>query len=366
MHELIIPPTPHEQHEVTQEGFAFNHTALKEKLKQRMHEVEILSAAHDQINLFKQRSTLMANYLFKIRDNLGCDPRTLEESIHLLDKDYWREFFSDINLAHLVSSDQLDQMQDQVNENPSMSFTEEVVMNLIGNIWENRDLVFADKIRSVLNNLSSSYKSNKGHSINAKIIIPANSHSISWNTCNALDDLRIAARQIFNMPVQLISCRTIIQYGKNIDDWIPVDGDLMRFKIFNNGNIHVWFSHDLLVRFNEILNLTQPTALGDKPAKKKALSYEVKTKTVIFNNQEVAVLQNIIDPIHRSGQSYASYELDLQSAERMVKKFHSNILSVTPTVGVFDGKDAVIYNLNDSKRFTFIYEMFLGGFEQKS
>lgn len=366
MHELIIPPTPHEQHEVTQEGFAFDHTALKKKLEQRMHEVEILSATHEQIKLFNKRTISMAKYLFDIKNSLGSNPRSLEETIHLLDKDYWHEFFEDINLVHLVSADQLSQMREQVDQNPSMSFTEDVVMNLIGNIWENRNLVFADKIKSVLNNLSSSYKSNKGHGINAKIVIPANGRAFNWDICNCLDDLRIAARQIFNLPVQLLSCRTIIHHGKCIDDWIPVDGDLMRFKVFNNGNIHVWLSHDLLVRFNEILNLVQPTALGDKPAKKKALSYQIEMKSVMFNNQEVEVFKELVDPILRSGQSYGIYKMDLESAERMVNKFHSNILSVSSTKGVIEGKDPVIYTLNDSKRITFIYEMFLGGFEQKS
>lgn len=365
MHELISAPVEANQNELKQEGFAFDHLALKKKLEQRNEDVKLLSAIHEQIELFKDKKSL-AKYLFqKLEFSLSNEPRSLKESIHLLDKDYWHNFFEDINLIQLVSGDQLKGMREQVSNNADMHFSEEIVMNLIGNIWENRNIVFSQKVQSVLNNLSTSYKSNTGHSVSAKIVIPSNrGNSINWETCDALDDLRISARQIFGLPVQIVSSRTFIHHGKSIDDWIPVDGDLLRFKVFGNGNIHVWFSDDLLVRFNEILNLVQPNTLGIKPAKRKALSYKVEMKTQIFSNFEVNLYSKMIDSVLRTG-SFTSYDLDLETANKIIGSFGADVLSAETLKSTQPLlKDSVQFTLNQSQKMYFIMEMFLGGYEK--
>lgn len=367
MLNLIIAPSESNQNELKQEGFAFDHLALQKKLEQRNADVQILSAIHDQIDLFTGKKNSLAKYLFqKLEFSISNDARTLEESIHLLDKDYWHEFFEDINLIHLVSGDQLKEMREQVSSDASMYFSEDIVMNLIGNIWENRNIVFSQKIQSVLSNLSSNYKSNTGHSVSAKIVIPASrGNTINWETCDALDDLRISARQILGLPVQIVSSRTFIHHGKSIDDWIPVDGDIMRFKVFGNGNVHIWFSDDLLIRFNEVLNLVQPNTLGKKAAKRKALSYSVEMKTHIFSNVEVSLYTKMIDSILRSG-SFETYDIDLQTANKMSAQFNADVLSASAVEDKIIGlKNCIRFNLNASQKVYFIMEMFLGGNEQK-
>jgi hypothetical protein len=367
MNEITKMQSGANQSELTKEGFAFDHVVLKKKLNQRNAEVEIIKSIHEQIDLFKVRKSSLAKYLFqKLEFSFSHDPRTLEESIHLIDKDYWHEFFEDINLIHLVSGDQLNEMRELVNADPSMAFTDEIVLNLIGNIWENRNIVFSQKIQSVLNNLSPNYKSNTGHSIAAKIVLPSSrGNTINWEICNALDDLRISARQILNQPVQIISSRTIIHHGKSIDDWIPVDCDNMRFKVFNNGNIHIWFSNELILRMNEILNLLQPNTLAKQTKKRKALSYMVEMKTQMFTNEEVQIYSKIIDSILRTGSS-SYYDLDLATATKMTNSFHADVLNaelVKNKQALL--KDSINFTLSPNQKSYFIMEMFLGGYEIK-
>ncbi len=158
-------------------------------------------------------------------------------------------------------------------KNPA-PFTVENCKATFGHLWGNRRELFLRGIANTFSQLDRRFRSHDGFKIGARLILDfaldtTFSRSLHWRYNGKEDTLTDVERLFYELeslpypgPAQSIA--------KRIADLSPaelpavVKGDYFRARVFKNGNVHLWFEReDLLREVNKLLAEYYGEALGD-------------------------------------------------------------------------------------------------------
>ncbi|WP_286182326.1 DUF4942 domain-containing protein [Escherichia ruysiae] len=120
-----------------------------------------------------------------------------------------------------------------------------------------------------------------------------NSVTVNYVKEEYIDDLRImlhffAHREFITMngSAKMLSSVYVVN-GCKTGDWINVDGNLMRVRIFKNGNVHFEIHPDVAWKLNEILAYSMPAAIPapyrTKPKSKAPKEFGYIQKAISHN-----------------------------------------------------------------------------------
>ena len=83
---------------------------------------------------------------------------------------------------------------------------------------------------------------------------------------------KIIARQLFGKPLDHTRLDKL-RLHRGI--WHSIDDNLLRIKIYENGNCHILFNQCVVDRINQVLNLLYPNQIGIDPnVKHKRRAYD--------------------------------------------------------------------------------------------
>ncbi|MDV5570700.1 DUF4942 domain-containing protein [Klebsiella pneumoniae] len=188
-------------------------------------------------------------------------------------RDEWREQFIE-GKQETIKTDRTG-YQMKVKEFVGVpEFKAETVIPTMVNLLNDRHKYLSERVYGLFKALSPAHKTNKTNGFSERLIIAScisefwrDSVSVNYRKEDYIDDLRVMlhffAHKEFitiNRTTEMLSAA----YRANdcqTGDWINVDGNLMRVKMFKNGNVHFEIHPDVAWKLNEVLAYSMPAAI---------------------------------------------------------------------------------------------------------
>lgn len=188
-------------------------------------------------------------------------------------RDEWREQFIE-GKQETIKTDRTG-YQMKVKEFVGVpEFKAETVIPTMLNLLNDRHKYLSERVYGLFKALSPARKTNKTNGFSERLIIAdcisdfwRDSVSVNYRKEDYIDDLRVMlhffAHKEFitiNRTAEMLSAA----YRANdcqTGDWMNVDGNLMRVKMFKNGNVHFEIHPDVAWKLNEVLAYSMPAAI---------------------------------------------------------------------------------------------------------
>ncbi|WP_275369377.1 DUF4942 domain-containing protein [Xenorhabdus bovienii] len=155
-------------------------------------------------------------------------------------------------------------------------FSELTVVPTLLNLLNDRSVYLNERVYGVFCSLSPNHKTNKSYGFSERLIL-SNVITDTWHDSvtvsrykeDYIDDLRavlqfFAHKQLLNVePIRHVLSAIYRQSSEthNFGKWVTIDGNLLRVKMFKNGNLHVEIHPDIAWQLNEVLAASLPYAI---------------------------------------------------------------------------------------------------------
>lgn len=154
------------------------------------------------------------------------------------------------------------------------AFTADTVVPTMTTLLNDRHKYLAERVYGLFKALSPTHKTNKTYGFSEKLIISYcvtdfwnSSVSLNYHKSDVIDDLRVMLHFFAHKEfITLNRCSEMLSAAYRAHDcetgkWMNVDGNLMRVKIFKNGNAHFEIHPDVAWKLNEVLAYSMPAAI---------------------------------------------------------------------------------------------------------
>lgn len=187
-----------------------------------------------------------------------------------VDRRCWSHLLKVLQFDQLMDRQAREEFHDGLRENPP-EFTSENCAATFGNLWDNQREIYLRGIANTFAALDRRFRSHDGFKIGARLILDrALSDYGSWSSYQRRDTLRDVERVFRELDGQgacseassIVSQITDAKRGRPLP--YVIAGDYFRVRVFNNGNLHIWFERkDLLKEVNKLLAEYYGEVIGD-------------------------------------------------------------------------------------------------------
>lgn len=222
----------------------------------------------NSVNLDFVKQNIWAEYWRKVTDMTGALLIMPAER-----RDQWRSQFT-LGLQKVAKRDRCG-FERQVEEFVGVpEFTADTVIPTMTSLLNDRHKYLAERVYGLFKALSPTHKTNKTYGFSEKLIISYcvtdfwnSSVSLNYHKADVIDDLRVMLHFFAHKEfITLNSCSEMLSaayraHNCETGQWMNVDGNLMRVKIFKNGNAHFEIHPDVAWKLNEVLAYSMPAAI---------------------------------------------------------------------------------------------------------
>ncbi|HEE1455204.1 TPA: DUF4942 domain-containing protein [Klebsiella pneumoniae] len=222
----------------------------------------------NSVNLDFVKQNIWAEYWRKVTDMTGALLIMPAER-----RDQWRSQFT-LGLQKVMKRDRSG-FERQVEEFIGVpEFTADTVIPTMTSLLNDRHKYLAERVYGLFKALSPTHKTNKTYGFSEKLIISYcvtdfwnSSVSLNYHKADVIDDLRVMLHFFAHKEfITLNSCSEMLSaayraHNCETGQWMNVDGNLMRVKIFKNGNAHFEIHPDVAWKLNEVLAYSMPAAI---------------------------------------------------------------------------------------------------------
>ena len=222
----------------------------------------------NSVNLDFVKQNIWAEYWRKVTDMTGALLIMPAER-----RDQWRSQFT-LGLQKVAKRDR-GGFERQVEAFVSVpEFTADTVIPTRTSLLNDRHKYLAERVYGLFKALSPTHKTNKTYGFSEKLIISYcvtdfwnSSISLNYHKADVIDDLRVMLHFFAHKEfITLNSCSEMLSaayraHNCETGQWMNVDGNLMRVKIFKNGNAHFEIHPDVAWKLNEVLAYSMPAAI---------------------------------------------------------------------------------------------------------
>ena len=222
----------------------------------------------NNVNLEFVKQNIWAEYWRKVTDMTGALLIMPAER-----RDQWRSQFT-LGVQKIVKRD-CGGFDRQVEEFVGVpEFTADTVIPTMTSLLNDRHKYLAERVYGLFKALSPAHKTNKTYGFSEKLIISYcvtdfwnSSVSLNYHKSDVIDDLRVMLHFFAHKEfITLNRCSEMLSAAYRAHDcetgkWMNVDGNLMRVKIFKNGNAHFEIHPDVAWKLNEVLAYSMPAAI---------------------------------------------------------------------------------------------------------
>ena len=220
------------------------------------------------VNLDFVKQNIWAEYWSKVTDMTGALLIMPAER-----RDQWRSQFT-LGVQKMAKRDR-GGFERQVEEFVGVpEFTADTVIPTMTTLLNDRHKYLAERVYGLFKALSPTHKTNKTYGFSEKLIISYcvtdfwnSSISLNYRKADVIDDLRVMLHFFAHKEfITLNSCSEMLSaayraHNCETGQWMNVDGNLMRVKIFKNGNAHFEIHPDVAWKLNEVLAHSMPAAI---------------------------------------------------------------------------------------------------------
>ncbi|HGL3854495.1 TPA: DUF4942 domain-containing protein [Klebsiella aerogenes] len=220
------------------------------------------------VNLDFVKQNIWAEYWRKVTDMTGALLIMPAER-----RDQWRSQFT-LGVQKTTKKDR-GGFERQVEEFAGVpEFTADTVIPTMTSLLNDRHKYLAERVYGLFKALSPTHKTNKTYGFSEKLIISYcvtdfwnSSVSLNYHKADVIDDLRVMLHFFAHKEfITLNRCSEMLSaayraHNCETGQWMNVDGNLMRVKIFKNGNAHFEIHPDVAWKLNEVLAYSMPAAI---------------------------------------------------------------------------------------------------------
>ncbi|HBL6736666.1 TPA: DUF4942 domain-containing protein [Klebsiella oxytoca] len=222
----------------------------------------------NSVNLDFVKQNIWAEYWRKVTDMTGALLIMPAER-----RDQWRSQFT-LGLQKMTKRDRggFDRQVEEFVGVPE--FTADTVIPTMTSLLNDRHKYLAERVYGLFKALSPTHKTNKTYGFSEKLIISYcvtdfwnSSVSLNYHKADVIDDLRVMLHFFAHKEfITLNRCTEMLSaayraHNCETGKWMNVDGNLMRVKIFKNGNAHFEIHPDVAWKLNEVLAYSMPAAI---------------------------------------------------------------------------------------------------------
>lgn len=194
-------------------------------------------------------------------DNITYQYKFNKSITNLIDRQLWRYVIESTELDELFDKEARDEFEESLNKD-CPEFTVETCMNTITNLRDNSYNIFKRGVANSFSSLDRRFKSHDGFKIGSRMIFDrAFNEYGSWNHYSNKDRI---IRDVERAFLRLDNKDNIKKYAGIIGEIdsnrgfgkssFVVETDYFRAKVYLNGNLHLWFKRDdLLKKVNLVL-----------------------------------------------------------------------------------------------------------------
>ncbi|MGK2894987.1 DUF4942 domain-containing protein [Klebsiella michiganensis] len=274
------------------------------------------------VNLDFVKQNIWAEYWRKVTDMTGALLIMPAER-----RDQWRSQFT----LGVQKTNKRDRggFERQVEEFAGVpEFTADTVIPTMTTLLNDRHKYLAERVYGLFKALSPTHKTNKTYGFSEKLIISYcvtdfwnSSVSLNYHKSDVIDDLRVMLHFFAHKEfITLNRCSEMLSAAYRAHDcetgkWMNVDGNLMRVKIFKNGNAHFEIHPDVAWKLNEVLAYSMPAAIP-APCRKAPTTRAPKEFGYIQKTVSAKTRMVIRDRRHNSAnETWYFSDSSLQKAE---------------------------------------------------
>lgn len=274
------------------------------------------------VNLDFVKQNVWAEYWRKVTDMTGALLIMPAER-----RDQWRSQFT-LGVQKTTKRDR-GGFERQVEEFSGVpEFTADTVIPTMTTLLNDRHKYLAERVYGLFKALSPAHKTNKTYGFSEKLIISYcvtdfwnSSVSLNYHKSDVIDDLRVMLHFFAHKEfITLNRCSEMLSAAYRAHDyetgkWMNVDGNLMRVKIFKNGNAHFEIHPDVAWKLNEVLAYSMPAAIP-APCRKAPTTRAPKEFGYIQKTVSAKTRMVIRDRRHNSAnETWYFSDSSLQKAE---------------------------------------------------
>lgn len=222
------------------------------------------------------------------KQSISLNPDVLfntEGAFNQLKSDFWRKTMDLTQVWKIMPEIRRQEWKNQIANNSTPEFTEDNVRATMLSLFSSRKIFIAEKADGVFNNLSAEHVTNCPEGFGKRFIMQG-LDSMGFVNCSksaSIDDLRSIISHFLNRGDYVQGATHSILnycYQHKIGEWVNIDGNSIRMKVFKKGTVHFEIHEDIAYRLNDLLAELYPLAIPEKnrkPKKQNNKNYVVNT-----------------------------------------------------------------------------------------
>lgn len=186
----------------------------------------------------------------------------LNEELDRLRREYWRLILDTDEFAELLTNDARQELNKRLSVAEQMEINLSNIRMLLMALSYNRKDILVESVVAIFKRITkyhmnqystnihyyNGWKTNDAYKINKKIIIPIKYEFTSWDFADSYDRISYDVRNFIDDIIKAFQLLDPSVKGEftalNNQEF---ECDILRFKMFKNGNIHVWFKNERLL-----------------------------------------------------------------------------------------------------------------------
>jgi hypothetical protein len=217
-----------------------------------------------------------------------------EETVRrMVDRQVWARVIELSNIGTLMDKKAKDEFTKDLMENPPPA-TEDNIRATVQSLMGQRDLIFKRGVAECFSNLDRRFKSHDGWKIGGRVILDrAFDDSGHWNYHRNQQDVIADIERVFFIldgqepPKEYYGLKAAIDKARG-NRWGPqqclVETEFFKVRTYENGNAHIWFMRDdLLKKVNQLLGEYYDAPIPEERAASEDTGFS-RPKTAIAKN----------------------------------------------------------------------------------
>lgn len=229
-------------------------------------------------------------------------PWDAEPAIAILNTESWARALHETGLLKIMPAARMKEWRTTLEQNKCPDFTEETVRATIHGLFADREKFFAERVDGVFRALSGDHVTNQPQGFYKRMIMARVVNewgSVEFTKANIISDLLVVIYALMRgMACERFDVDPMIHHLKSCyGEWQYVHGNMLKIKLYQNGNVHIEVHPDLAWQMNRVLATLYPTAIPPasrskpaRPAKNWAALVEVLPPEVVEMLHEMRLI----------------------------------------------------------------------------
>lgn len=253
-----------------------------------------------------------------------------EAAITILNTESWSRALNETGLLKIMPANRLSEWSDTLYKNQCPPFTDETVRATINGLFADREKFFAERVDGVFRALSGEHVTNQPQGFYKRMIMARVVNewgSVDYRKANIISDLLVVIYALMRGAVcdRFDASGMIDRLKSCYGEWQYVHGNMLKIKLFKNGNLHLEIHPDLAWQMNRVLATLYPSAIP--PASRSKPAKPSKEWVALIETLPIEVL-SLLENMRLSNPKRLDEKFEWHEADKHVKARAAQVLQM--------------------------------------